>query len=233
MKATLIYYPIKGIPKPVELQWELCAVAGYTGRDKEHVMRHIEEMKAMGISTPSTVPEIYWIEPSRITLSDTVYSIGKFTSGEVEVFIGRSKNREAYVTVASDHTDRELEKISTSKAKQICSKIIGNQCWKMNEIREHWDELILESFVKTGESSSYSLYQKGKLSEILPPEELESIASKQNPLPNSTYAMLCGTVPLLSGKTVFAGSYLISLYDPVFRRTLTHTYRVRMLPDKK
>jgi len=44
-------------------------------------------------------------------------------------------------------------------------------------------------------------------------------------------AMFCGTVPV-HGKIGRSAAFEMELHDPVLNRTLTHTYRVEMLPDR-
>lgn len=89
---------------------------------------HIKELEFLGILAPQKVPVMYWIDPERVSTKKTLYVIGNKTSGEVEFFLAKDKAGELYVTVASDHTDRETEKDSISKAKQLCSKIVAENC---------------------------------------------------------------------------------------------------------
>ena len=45
---------IDGVPRDIDL--EMVIVAGYTARDREAVMHHIDELAAIGIPPPPTVP---------------------------------------------------------------------------------------------------------------------------------------------------------------------------------
>lgn len=228
----LICYFRNGEKKEVNLSWDSCVAAGYTGRNREAVMAHIEELKRIGVPAPEKVPATYWIEPSRVTTDSEIYVIGERTSGEVELFLARDENGELYVTVGSDHTDRELEKISVSKAKQICSKVIASICWRVKEIREHWDELILKMEVKNGEEESFITYQEGKISKIIPPEELIRLAFEEKPSHAKSPVIFSGTVPILTKDILFSKIYKMTLQDPILGREITHTYKVITLPDK-
>lgn len=232
MMIKLICYLRNGERKEVRLIWDSCVAAGYTGRNREAVIAHIEELKRIGVPAPEKVPATYWIEPSRITTDSEIYVIGEKTSGEVEFFLARDEEGELYVTVGSDHTDRELEKISVSKAKQICSKVIAPTCWKLKEVREHWDELILKMEVKNMEEESFTIYQEGKVSKIMLPEELIKLAVEEKPIYTKNPSIFSGTVPILTKDVLFSKIYKMTLKDPVLEREITHTYKVITLPDK-
>ncbi len=218
--------------KDVILSWDGCVAAGYTGRNREAVLAHIEELKKLGVPAPEKVPATYWIDPNRVTKEDKIYVIGEKTSGEVEVFIAKGEDGKTYVTVGSDHTDRELEKISVSKAKQICSKVIAPSCWEASEILDHWDELILRMEVKRKEDADYLLYQEGTLSKIIPLKELERLAFEEKPKNVKLPSIFSGTVPILRGEPIFANLYRMTLTDPVLNRKISHSYEVISLPDK-
>jgi len=182
LRINLSYRNLKAEENIIELKWDSCMAAGYTGRDQKAVMAHIKELEILGVPAPQKVPAMYWIDPERVSTSKTLYVIGKKTSGEVEFFFVKDKNDEAYVTIGSDHTDREIEKESISKAKQMCSKIIAENCWKVSDIRDHWDDIIISAKIKEENNSPEIPYQEGPLIKILLPEELERICKQDNPI---------------------------------------------------
>ena len=53
-------FSIEGTTRQFDL--EMVVVAGYTGRDRASVMHHIDELAAIGIPPPPTVP-MYWKFP--------------------------------------------------------------------------------------------------------------------------------------------------------------------------
>ena len=232
MRINLRYRNLKAEENIVELKWDSCVAAGYTGRDQKAVMEHIKELEILGVPAPQKVPAMYWIDPERISISKTLYVIGKKTSGEVEFFFAKDKNGEAYITVASDHTDREIEKESISKAKQMCSKIIAENCWKVSDIRDHWDNIIIRAKIKKEDNSPEILYQEGPLSKILLPEKLEEICEQDNPSKEGNVAIFSGTLPLISNEIIFAKIYQLIIFDPILKREISHTYRVFTLPDR-
>jgi len=65
--------------KDVILSWDGCVAAGYTGRNREAVLAHIEELKKLGVPAPEKVPATYWIDPNRVTKEDKIYVIGEKT----------------------------------------------------------------------------------------------------------------------------------------------------------
>ncbi|MCS7233912.1 MAG: DUF2848 domain-containing protein [Synergistetes bacterium] len=232
MMVKLKCYFKNGGEKEVTLSWNSCVAAGYTGRNRKAVIAHIEELKKLGVPAPEKVPATYWIEPYRVTTEGEIYVIGEKSSGEVEFFLAKDEEGELYVTVGSDHTDRELERISVSKAKQICSKVIAPTCWKLKEIREHWDELILKMEVKNNENEDFLLYQEGKVSNILTPEELVKLAYEEKPYYLDNPSIFSGTIPILTKEVLFSRIYKMSLEDPILGREIKHSYKVISLPDK-
>src|SRR4029453_18489889 len=83
-------------------------IAGWTGRDVEALNHHIEELKAIGVQPPSSVPLYYRVTANLLTQAESVQVLGTDTSGEVEpVLIGAPER--LWVTVGADHTDRKVE----------------------------------------------------------------------------------------------------------------------------
>lgn len=91
--------------------------AGYSGRDKEAVQEHIEELEEDGVAPPDSVSMFYAVALYTLLVDpDSVPVVREETSGEAEVGFFIS-GRETYIFVASDHSDRELETVSVPKAK--------------------------------------------------------------------------------------------------------------------
>jgi len=233
MELTLDYKNKTGNLASITLQWDAVAAGGYCSRDQKGALAHVEELKAIGVPAPSKIPIIFWFEPSRVITGDILYVVGDKTSGEVEFFFARDEKGEAFITVASDHTDRELEVSSIPKAKQVCSKVIAKECWKLEEIRNHWDDIVISSSIQSGLDSPEELYQKGPLGEIIEPEILEKIIKKDCPIQGARIAYFSGTHPLISGNTVYAKRFFMKMTDPVLNREISHSYKVVFLPEAK
>jgi hypothetical protein len=205
---------------------EQLVIAGWTGRDVAALNRHIEELKAIGVQPPSTVPMYYRVAADLLTQADDIEVLGDDTSGEVEPVLMGAPNR-LWVTVGSDHTDRKVESYSIAIAKQLCPKIIARSAWRFEDVEPHWDRLVLRSFIEEG--GQKVLYQEGRLAEIRTPREL--IAGWHNGdlrLPAHS-ALFCGTLPSI-GAIRPAPRFAMELEDPVLGRKLAHAYRVRPLP---
>jgi len=231
MQLKLNYQSKKGESSLVKLEWDAVAAGGYCSRDQKGALAHIEELKAIGVPAPSKIPIIFWFEPSRVITDNILYVVGDKTSGEVEFFFARDEKGEAYITVSSDHTDRDLETISIPKAKQVCSKVIAKECWKLEEIRDHWDEIIISSTIQNEPGAQEELYQKGPLGEIIEPEKLEEIVKEDCPIPGAKIAYFSGTHPLLSGETIYARHFSMKMEDPVLNREISHSYKIVFLPE--
>ncbi len=213
----------------IELLMDSCVAAGYTGRDQGSVTSHIDELKRLGVTPPYSIPALYWISPARLIQHNTITVIGKRTSPEVEFFLATDRDGQLYVSVASDHTDRELETISVAKAKQICDKVIGDIFWKVSDIESHWDEIQLSSAVL--QDDKWQEYQKGSLKDILPYQSILTLLQDEAIAANKP-AILSGTVPLIEGEPVYSTSCKITLLDPILQRKITKTYTIVALPDR-
>lgn len=210
--------------------WDQTVAIGYSGRNQKSIIAHVEELKELGVPSPSTIPSMYWIDPTRISSDEYIFVIGDGCSGEVEFFAAFDAQGDMYFTIASDHTDRKLETISVSKSKQGCSKIIGNLFWSFDEVKDHWDEIKLHSWVRSSSNMDWRLYQDGTLGMLLISEELLKLAKEDAPI-KGAISYFSGTIPLL-GEISYHGEFKMELYDPVLNRSIKHSYRVIELPDR-
>ena len=207
---------------------DMLVVAGWTGRDAVAVERHIAELAAVGVRRPSSVPCFYRLGASLLTHEPVIDVIGSSSSGEAEVVLLALVDG-LYVTVGSDHTDRDVEVYSVAVAKQICPKPVSRQVWPFEEVESHWDELILRSWATA--DGRRELYQEGVLAEILPPRDLMArYLGQSGALPAGT-AMYCGTLAV-NGVIRAAESFEIELEDPRLHRKLCHAYRARSLENR-
>lgn len=198
-------------------------IAGWAGRDREAVEAHIRELEELGVAPPAATPVFYRVSASRLTCSPRIQVMGEDSSGEVECVLLRHKG-ELYVGVGSDHTDRKAETVGITLSKQLCDKPIGRDFWRFEEVRAHWDNLHICSYA--GSEDHRVLYQRGALSELLPPTTL--IEKLGHELPEG-YVMFCGTVPVIGA---IRGSELfgIRLEDLVLNRAIDHEYACENLP---
>ena len=105
----------------LDIHIDALIVAGWTGRDKAAVQHHIDELGELGVAPPSKTPLFYRVGADLLTQADRIQVVGEATSGEAEaVLIAGPDGR--YVTLGSDHTDREAEAASVALSKQACPK---------------------------------------------------------------------------------------------------------------
>jgi hypothetical protein len=206
-------------------------IAGWTGRNREAIDHHIEELAAIGVPRPSTVPLYYRVGINCLTQAHSIQVVGDNTSGEAEpVLLAMADG--LWLTVGSDHTDRSAETYSVALSKQLCPKVIANQAWRLDDIKTHADKILLRSWVV--ESNSRVLYQDGTLAAIRPLESLlqgfaSSIGSGIAEAMAVGSLMSCGTVGAIGGIRP-SKRFIIQLFDPVINRTLEHEYEIDALP---
>jgi hypothetical protein len=193
-------------------------IAGWTGRDEVALKKHIMELAEIGVKPPKTTPIFYRVSASLITLASSIQVSGTDTSGEVE-FVLLSRPDGLWVTVGSDHTDRKAETVGVSLSKQLCEKPIAKEAWKYDEVKPHWDKLVLRSW------ADGKLYQEGPVTAMRSPEDL---LSKYGKLP-AGWAMFCGTLAAKGGIRP-ADVFRMELEDPVRKKKLAHEYRIHVLP---
>ena len=192
-------------------------IAGWTGRDEAALRKHIRELEELGVKPPKTTPIFYRVAADLLTQAHEIQVSGPDTSGEVE-FVLLAKPDGLWVTVGSDHTDRKAETIGVSLAKQLCAKVIATDVWRYDDVKDHWERLVLRSWAD-GE-----LYQEGPVTAMRSPENLLS----RHPL-KPGWAMFCGTLAAKGGIRP-AAVFRMELEDPVRQRKLAHEYRIATLP---
>ena len=197
-------------------------IAGWTGRDEAALKKHIKELEEVGVKPPKTTPIFYRVSGSLLTFSSEIQVLGPDTSGEVE-FVLLSRPDGLFVTVGSDHTDRKAETIGVALSKQLCPKPIASDAWRYDEVKPHWDKLVLRSWIF--ENSKKTLYQEGEVSAMRSPEDLMGRYGKLK----VDSAMFGGTFAAKGGIRP-AERFLMELEDPVLKRRLAHEYRTRYLP---
>jgi hypothetical protein len=197
-------------------------IAGWTGRNKEAMEKHIAELEAIGIARPKTTPIFYRVAASLLTTAGEVQVSGPHSSGEAETVILNFGGRH-WVGVGSDHTDRQAETINVSLSKQLCAKPLGPAVWAYEEVADHWDDLILRSWAHEG--GARALYQEGAVTAMKPPVELQGLYGGLA----DGMVMFGGTLAV-HGEIRPADAFEMELEDPVLGRSLRHIYKVLPLP---
>lgn len=201
-------------------------VAGWTGRDKAAVEKHIAELEAIGVKRPATTPIFYRASAARLTIDDAIEAIGTASSGEAEFVLLQHDGR-LWIGAGSDHTDREVETYGVTVSKQMCDKPIGSVFWDFEDVAGHWEELTLTSHIVEG--GERKLYQHCAVTQMLPPETLLALYRWEGQgLPDDTL-MFCGTSPAIGGIRP-AAQFEMTLTDPVLGRTIGHAYSIVSIP---
>ncbi len=216
-------FTINGNPDDI-LSFEVKKIinAGYTGRNQEEVQKHIDELKEKGIPGPDEIPTYFPKFKDRITQeekAETLDEIGH--TGEAEYVLLCCKD-EIYVAAGSDHTDRVIEQASIPKAKQIFPNFISGDVWKLSEIRDHFDKIILRAIVdQNGEKVTF---QEAPLSAMLSPDELYERV-KEIVKDTDGLVIYSGTVAALVDLDC-TPNFVTELDDPVTGRKLSCKYKL-------
>jgi len=200
---------------------------GWVGRDQNGLQAHIDELVQLGVPAPRRIPIYMNFSTYLLTTDDGITVISDKTSGEVEYVLLCSGN-EIWVTVGSDHTDRDVERKSIPGSKQMYAKCLPPECWPYPEVKDHWDRLTLRSWVTKG--SERNLYQESLLSDILGPQEMLEKMPREGIDKREGLVLFSGTIPTRE-RIVFGDSYELELEDPILKRSIKHSYRVKILPQ--
>lgn len=201
-----------------EMKIQALVIAGWTGRDEQALRKHIRELEEIGVKPPKSTPIFYRVAANLFTHDTEIQVSGPDTSGEVEFVLVQAQN-ELRIAVGSDHTDRKAETVGVSLSKQLCAKPVSAASWRYDEVKPHWEKLILRAW------SDGELYQEGLVTAMRTPEDL---LERYGKLPVG-YAMFCGTLAAKGGIRP-AARFRMELEDPVLKRKLTHEYAIKVLP---
>lgn len=205
-------------------------VAGWTGRDVAAIEHHIEELAAIGVPRPSSVPLYYRVAAQLLTQSPAIEALGDQSSGEAEPVFFFSQG-EWWLSVASDHTDRKVESYSVVVSKQMCAKPVAETAWRWTDVQAHQDSIELRSRIL--EDDRWVDYQRGTLASIRPLAALRDGMPGVGAAPEGLF-MTCGTLgalPNAKGEGIRPAAQMeIELHDPKLQRRIVHRYAVQALP---
>ncbi|MBW2206749.1 MAG: DUF2848 family protein [Deltaproteobacteria bacterium] len=227
MTTLELHLQKKNKSAPVQFRVKKMINAGYVGRDTSAVKAHIDELQREGVSPPPSVPMIFPVLSQNITTSDRIEVLGNKTSGEAEYVLLLEGDR-LYVGVGSDHTDRDLETYSIVHSKQVCHNVMSANIWDYSDIQDYWDELVIQSWVKTGVFEEEILYQKASLGTIISAEDLIALVrSRLRDGSSEGLVIFSGTVPILTSEMVYGDYFRSELIDSRTGASLTCEYSVQ------
>jgi hypothetical protein len=201
-------------------------IAGWTGRDRAALEKHIHELEEIGVAPPAFTPIFYRVAAARFTTTPVIEVTGGESSGEVEFAVLKHGGK-IWIGVGSDHTDRKVEAYDITVSKQMCDKPVAPIFWDLNDVADHWEKLTLQShMIGAGEST---LYQDGSVAAMTPPHELMALYRHEGAGLPEDCLMFCGTLAAIGGLR-YGSRFEFSLHDPVRGRTISHAYDLRILP---
>lgn len=200
---------------------------GSATRNPDTAVAHQQEVAKSGIHIAFDVPapRIYPIANHALTLSDEVAVQCEHTSGEVEIVIVLAD--QLYVGVGSDHTDRAVETVSILASKQACANHLAPTLWPYADIKDHWDDCVLRSWVDE------RLYQEVGVSAFLEPEHMIAILRERvSSVPDNNFVLYGGTIVSVDKKLGFGKRWRYQIEDPTAGRSIEAEYTVTNLLEE-
>lgn len=210
--------------RQVAVEPRLVICAAFTGRQRETVMQHLREVAHLGVKLPDRVPSFFAVTPDLLTQSPEIIVQGDRTSGEIEMALWKSGG-ELFVSLCSDHTDRDLESYSIPKSKQVCPKVISTWALPLNQCQEIWDDIVIRASVC--EDGEWQVYQQGAMALLLGPAALLQELGRDL---NDGEFLFGGTIPTTRGFISWSPDYRLEAILPD-GRVLSHNYRVVHIPE--
>ena len=214
--------------QPIQVDINEVVIAGWTGRNKEAMEKHMVELEAIGIQRPKTAPIFYRVSADLLTQQNLISAVGEDSSGEVEFFV-LNNGGTLYMGVGSDHTDRKVEAYNVSISKQVCAKPISTALWLYEDVIGHWDNIVLRSH--SVENGKRSLYQEGPITTMLPAEDLFKLYNSGSEQLEPNTLMFCGTLSVIGGLRPME-EFEMELEDPILDRKIIHKYSIQSLPNE-
>lgn len=192
---------------------------GSATRNADDAVAHQEEVAKAGIGIAFDIPapRVYPISPHNVVTDEEVCVHNAETSGEVEIVL-LNDGTELFVGVGSDHTDRALERTSIVWSKQAYPNVVAPRFWPFADVRGHWDELVLESWVDGRP------YQNVGVATFLHPEDMIAALRQRVPALPARFMLFSGTYVSVDKSLGFGDRWRIKMSDPKRARSLDHTY---------
>jgi hypothetical protein len=194
-------------------------VAGFTGRDREAAMAHVEELAHLGVPAPDSIPTLYPLDPALLAQTEVLVVAGTDTSGEVEPVLVHFDGQ-LWLTVGSDHTDREVERDDIAASKAACGKVIGTTCIPLAAVADP-DTIGMESDIEDGVA-----YQRGTMASITAiPDLLQRLSDDHGLQLRDGDVLFLGTIAAIGGIRP-ASRLAARLIVPEPSVTMTLAYRI-------
>ena len=217
-------FDVPSTEKSISLSNYTLIIAGFTGSNTEKVKEHLVELQKQGIKVPDEIPSFYRIPSENATQSDEISVVGGKTSGEIEPVLV-VKDGSYFISLGSDHTDREMEIKSIARSKASCKKPISRIAVPMEHLALDWERLGLTSEVN--ESGKWVPYQDGRCADLTHPLKLAGLLQKdQGKVPVNAVIFL-GTIPIIGGRFRFSEEFRGTLNNTETGLKLSIHYRIK------
>ncbi|WP_288425435.1 DUF2848 family protein [uncultured Agrobacterium sp.] len=201
---------------------------GYAGRNQAEVQHHIDELAALGVPAPKTIPTLYPLSNHLVSQGTYIQAPHNRCSGEAEwaMVIGDTVD-DIFVVAACDHTDRALEVHGVAWSKQSFPDMLGDVAWRYDKIEQAMDDFTLKAWVRHGDKEE--LIQDGTTARLLPPRYwIERLKQAGLLRPNSL--VMSGTIGMKEGVDQFAEGWRVEMADDAGNVSRVQ-YRVETLPS--
>ena len=202
--------------------------AGYAGREQEEVQAHIAELAELGVPGPATTPALYPVSPYLAQQVTEVERAARtdLRRGRVGLVITEDG---VLLTVACDHTDRELEVHGVAWSKNASPDVLGRKAWRLDDVRDHLDQITLKGWVGEGDTPD-TLIQDSSLAALLTPDYWLDVLTERGLNAPGT-VLISGTVAMTHGVNQFARSWKVEMTDPVTGASVDAQYVVEQMPE--
>jgi hypothetical protein len=202
--------------------------AGYAGREQDEVQAHIAELAELGVPGPATTPALYPVSPYLAQQVTEVQVQHARTSGEAEWALVITDDG-VLLTVACDHTDRDLEVHGVAWSKNASPDVLGRKAWRLEDVRDHLDRITLKGWVGEGDTPD-TLIQDSSLGALLTPDYWLEVLTERG-LNKPGTVLISGTVAMTGGVNQFARSWKVEMADPVTGSTVEAQYVVEQMAE--
>ncbi|MFI9630806.1 DUF2848 family protein [Streptomyces sp. NPDC052042] len=217
--------------EPVTVHQEVTGLYnfGYAGRDTSGIDEHLRELAELGLPAPGAIPALFPLPPGNTTTAPHIVVSGANTYAEVEYVLIKTAEHGWVVTVGSDHSDLEVERVSTPRSKAVCPDVVCADVWLLSDVLGHWDQVNVGLWAN--EAFASEPLQKGTMVELLaPPQLIEVLEQRIRQTAPVGTVIFSGTIA--GTPTPGAAGWSARLHDPVLGRSVEFAYSVHALVDE-
>lgn len=216
---------LDGSIKIIDREYMPLIAMGFTARNQEQMRKNLKALEDAGISIPDSFPQIYPCQNYLLSQDEEIEVVSDMTCGEVE-FVILKTTEGIFIGVGSDHADKEVEKESIINSKQLCAKPFTNHFWDYDEIKNHWDNIILRSEQREVEKGELVKYQDNTVANILHPDTvLKAIEDKYGE--DYEAIIFSGSVANVTGRFIYGVEFKYEIEDPICNRKINGKYKIK------